>query len=64
VAERPELGNHRAIFEGCGFTVQSYPYFDPLTGSVRFEEMLASLRACRAQRGAAAAAATTRPAWT
>jgi aromatic-amino-acid transaminase len=24
--------------------VQSYPYFDPLTGSVRFEEMLASLK--------------------
>lgn len=40
----PSWENHRTIFEGCGFTVQNYPYFDALTGSVRIEDMLASLK--------------------
>ncbi len=32
------------MFEGSGFEVQTYPYFDPATGGLRFAEMLACLR--------------------
>ncbi|MBX3603682.1 MAG: aspartate/tyrosine/aromatic aminotransferase [Piscinibacter sp.] len=41
----PTWDNHRAMFEGAGLTVQTYPYYDPATGGVRFPEMLAALRA-------------------
>ncbi|MCY4123694.1 MAG: aminotransferase class I/II-fold pyridoxal phosphate-dependent enzyme, partial [Pseudomonas sp.] len=34
---------HRAIFEGAGFTVNTYPYFDQATRGVDFEGMLATL---------------------
>ena len=39
----PTWDNHRAVFEGCGLSVQSYPYYDPATGGLRFAEMLEAL---------------------
>jgi aromatic-amino-acid transaminase len=39
----PTWDNHRAMFEGAGVTVNSYPYYDPHTGGVRFDDMLAAL---------------------
>jgi aromatic-amino-acid transaminase len=39
----PTWDNHVAIFEGAGFQVQHYPYYDPATGGLRFDEMLATL---------------------
>ncbi|MBV8470444.1 MAG: aspartate/tyrosine/aromatic aminotransferase [Burkholderiaceae bacterium] len=41
----PTWDNHRAVFEGSGLTVQTYPYYDPATGGLRFAEMLAALKA-------------------
>jgi aromatic-amino-acid transaminase len=41
----PSWENHRALFSQAGFTVDSYPYYDPATRGVRFEAMLAALRA-------------------
>jgi aromatic-amino-acid transaminase len=41
----PTWDNHRAMFEGAGMAVDAYPYYDPATGGVRFEEMLECLRA-------------------
>ena len=40
----PSWENHRVVFEGSGFIVNSYPYYDPATGGLHFEEMLAALR--------------------
>lgn len=40
----PTWDNHRAMFEGAGFTVHTYPYYDAATGGLRFEAMLAALR--------------------
>ncbi|MBU6494616.1 MAG: aspartate/tyrosine/aromatic aminotransferase [Burkholderiales bacterium] len=45
----PTWENHRAIFEGAGFTVNDYPYYDKSTGGVQFEAMLASLAQLPAQ---------------
>lgn len=39
----PTWDNHQAIFEGAGFEVQRYPYYDPATGGLRFDDMLATL---------------------
>ena len=39
----PTWDNHRAVFEGSGFQVHTYPYYDPATGGLRFEAMLAAL---------------------
>jgi aromatic-amino-acid transaminase len=39
----PSWENHRALFEGAGFKVQAYPYYDPATRGIRFEAMLAAL---------------------
>ena len=39
----PSWENHRALFTNAGFTVHSYPYYDPATRGVRFEAMLAAL---------------------
>lgn len=39
----PTWDNHRALFEGAGFTVETYPYYDPATGGVDFDAMLATL---------------------
>ncbi|EGY52686.1 aromatic amino acid transaminase [Neisseria shayeganii] len=37
----PTWGNHISIFEGAGFEVGKYPYYDPATIGVKFEEMKA-----------------------
>ncbi|ACY86018.1 aromatic amino acid transaminase [Edwardsiella piscicida] len=39
----PTWENHIAIFEGAGFRVHRYPYFDPQTLGVCFDAMLATL---------------------
>jgi len=41
----PSWENHRALFEGAGFTVRTYPYYDPRTNGLDFAGMLAGLRA-------------------
>ena len=41
----PTWDNHRAMFEGAGFTVGSYPYYDPRTGGVAFAAMRAAFEA-------------------
>ena len=35
----PTWDNHRGIFEGAGFDVGTYPYYDPQTIGVKFEKM-------------------------
>ncbi len=40
----PTWDNHRSMFEGSGFKVNTYPYYDAATGGVRFEAMLDTLR--------------------
>ena len=40
----PSWDNHRAIFEGAGVAVHTYPYYDPATGGLRFEAMQDVLR--------------------
>ncbi len=40
----PTWDNHRAMFEGAGFVVNTYPYYDPATGGLRFDAMLDALR--------------------
>jgi aromatic-amino-acid transaminase len=39
----PTWDNHHAIFEGAGFEVKRYPYYDEATGGLRFDDMLATL---------------------
>ena len=41
----PTWDNHRAIFEGAGFPVNTYPYYDAATGGLRFDAMLEAIRA-------------------
>jgi aromatic-amino-acid transaminase len=41
----PSWENHRALFEGAGFPVGSYRYYDKATQGVDFAGMLADLRA-------------------
>lgn len=45
----PTWDNHRALFEGAGFQVNTYPYYDPATGGLRFDDMLAALDTLPAQ---------------
>lgn len=40
----PTWDNHRAIFEGAGLAVQTYPYYDAASGGLRFEAMCQALR--------------------
>ncbi|MDU6109350.1 MAG: amino acid aminotransferase [Klebsiella pneumoniae] len=40
----PTWENHIAIFEGAGFEVSTYPWFDKATNGVRFEDLLATLQ--------------------
>ncbi|MGA0612093.1 aromatic amino acid transaminase [Caldimonas sp. KR1-144] len=40
----PTWDNHRAMFEGAGIRVHTYPYYDAATGGVAFDAMLAALR--------------------
>jgi aromatic-amino-acid transaminase len=44
----PSWENHRAIFEAAGFEVETYPYYDPDTHGVRFEEMVSAIEAASA----------------
>ena len=44
----PSWENHRALFEGAGFNVEQYPYYDPATHGVNFAGMLAALNAAPA----------------
>jgi aromatic-amino-acid transaminase len=39
----PSWENHRALFEGAGFTVNNYPYYDPATHWLDFEGMIGAL---------------------
>ena len=39
----PSWENHRALFEGAGFVVKEYPYYDPGTRGIEFDAMLAAL---------------------
>ncbi|CAN5220649.1 aspartate/tyrosine/aromatic aminotransferase [soil metagenome] len=39
----PTWDNHRAVFEGAGLEVKTYPYYDPATGGLRFDDMLAAI---------------------
>ena len=41
----PTWDNHRAMFEGAGFAVHTYPYYDAATGGLKFGEMLAAFQA-------------------
>jgi aromatic-amino-acid transaminase len=41
----PSWENHRALFEGAGFKVGTYPYYDAATRGLRFEAMIAALKA-------------------
>jgi aromatic-amino-acid transaminase len=40
----PSWENHRVVFEGSGFVVNTYPYYDAATGGLRFEAMLEALK--------------------
>jgi aromatic-amino-acid transaminase len=41
----PTWDNHRAVFEGAGVAVQTYPYYDSATGGLKFNAMCDALRA-------------------
>ncbi|MGM9481509.1 aromatic amino acid transaminase [Roseateles sp. NT4] len=41
----PTWDNHRAVFEGSGHSCETYPYYDPATGGVRFDDLLAAFKA-------------------
>lgn len=40
----PSWENHRVVFEGSGFKVNTYPYYDEHSGGLRFDEMVAALK--------------------
>ena len=44
----PSWENHRALFEGAGFQVQTYPYYDPVRHDVDFDAMRGALDAAAA----------------
>jgi len=44
----PSWENHRALFEGAGFKVETYPYYDPATHGLDFAGMTRALRAAPA----------------
>jgi aromatic-amino-acid transaminase len=45
----PTWDNHRAMFEGAGLKVHTYPYYDAATGGLRFDAMCEALRAVPAR---------------
>jgi aromatic-amino-acid transaminase len=45
----PSWENHRALFEGAGFTVENYAYYDAATRGVNFAGMKAALAAMPAR---------------
>ncbi|MBC7715541.1 MAG: aspartate/tyrosine/aromatic aminotransferase [Pseudorhodobacter sp.] len=40
----PTWDNHRAMFEGAGFTVNTYPYYDAASGALNFAGMLEAFK--------------------
>ena len=44
----PSWENHRALFSNAGFSVEAYPYYDAPTRGIRFDAMLAALKAAAA----------------
>jgi aromatic-amino-acid transaminase len=40
----PTWDNHRAMFEGAGVAVNTYPYYDASTGGLAFDAMCAALK--------------------
>jgi aromatic-amino-acid transaminase len=40
----PTWDNHRAMFEGAGLQVNTYPYYDAASGGLKFDAMLDTLR--------------------
>jgi aromatic-amino-acid transaminase len=42
---KPSWENHRALFEGAGFTVKDYPYYSPKTNGLDFDAMRGALNA-------------------
>ncbi len=44
----PSWENHRALFEGAGFAVKTYPYYDAAAKAVNFAAMLAALNTAKA----------------
>ncbi len=40
----PTWDNHRSMFEAAGLAVHTYPYYDPATGSLRFDALCDTLR--------------------
>jgi aromatic-amino-acid transaminase len=40
----PTWDNHRAMFEGAGLSVHTYPYYDAASGGLQFDAMCAALR--------------------
>ena len=40
----PTWDNHRAMFEGAGLAVHTYPYYDASTGGLRFDAMRSTLQ--------------------
>jgi aromatic-amino-acid transaminase len=45
----PSWENHRALFEGAGFVVNTYPYYQPDTHGIDFEAMTAALQSLPAK---------------
>ena len=45
----PTWDNHRAMFEGAGFQVNTYPYYDAATKGLKFDAMLAAIDALPAK---------------
>lgn len=45
----PTWDNHRAMFEGAGFVVNTYPYYDPATCGLKFDAMMDAIRALPAK---------------
>ncbi|MGH8034996.1 MAG: aminotransferase class I/II-fold pyridoxal phosphate-dependent enzyme, partial [Lysobacterales bacterium] len=43
-ASEPTWPNHLAIFPASGLAMESYPYYDPASSSLRLGDMLAALR--------------------
>lgn len=41
----PTWGNHKSIFDSAGVEVKDYPYYDPATNGLRFDDMMAKLEA-------------------
>ena len=43
----PSWENHRALFTQAGLAVGTYPYYDPATRGIRFDDLLAALQAAK-----------------